>query len=328
MAKKPAAKKAAKKTAKKVAKKPARKPTSTQAKKPARKMPNRKPAGQPAEVAFDLAVGSMSRQPVVSLVLQNPPPGAGAAIAAEMAYHGPRIAEHLRNYPPPSWIRWCPQTFPDGCGMNRSGFPLASLAALNPSPLDCQLVASEMRYREHANEQAASELEAWSAAPSQFFRKRSNQATAQLRHEIEATVMEAANPDFFNLCRSADDARQLYDKFVAAGMAGFELALKRYAHELRHVPELRERFKELKRQRKQTSQRLNESKLAKRRKYGSRVMTVAQRNAAIVTELSLLRESIGNEAARLAVAEKYGLSDRQVANIWRQNRPEKPHETS
>ena len=286
----------------------------------------KKPAAKKA--AKKTAQSSVSRRTAAPPLRIAKPPGSIELSESELARAKGIARSELPLEPTPSWTQWRPETFPDGCGMDQSGCPVASLAALNPSPHDCQIVASEMRHREHVNQLAACELEVWSAAPSQFFRKRSNEALAQLRHEIATIVMEAANPDFFSLCRSPAEASKLYDTFVAVGMAGFEFALKRYAHELRDVPELREKFEQLKHQRQQTSQQLNDAKRAKRRKYGSKVMTVAQRNAAIVTELTLLRQSIGNEAARLAVAEKYGLSDRQVANIWRQNRPENPPETS
>lgn len=269
------------------AKKVAKNPAGRQVAKP-RATPRGRPRAQQRRRSRETGFPSPARswpsgEPTYSLVVLDPPPEAGEAIAALMAYHGPRVEAWRKAHPGPSWIRWCPQTFPDGCGMTRSGYPTASLAAINPSPKDCELVADAMRRGAHWKAQAAAEVESLAGNPTQFRRGLHDDAAAALRFEIEAFAIEAVKPGIHATLASPED-REVLDKIVAAAVAGFEFAITRYADALQHVPELQQRLAQVAQARrsgaaksiKQQQERSLERAAQAEELYATGTMTYAQ----------------------------------------------------
>ena len=212
----------------------------------------------------------------------DPPPEAGKVIAILMAYHGPYVGAWRKAHPRLSWIRWCPQTFPDGCGMTSSGYPTSSLAALNPSSQDCELVVAAMTRASHERARAAAELESLAEQPTQFRRRLSDHAS-RLRFEIESHAVGEVKPGIHPTLGTAEE-RRVYDMVVKAAVAGFEFAIQRYGAELQHVPELQNRLtqaaearregakKSVEKQRRRSQER---AALA-RKLYESAAMTYAQ----------------------------------------------------
>jgi hypothetical protein len=69
---------------------------------------------------------------------------------------------------------------------------------------------------------------------------------------------------------------------------------------------------------RQRSRKANAAKRQKRQDCGGQMMTLDERDAAIVAEYPTLRKMLGSIEAQLRLAEKYGLSSReQVGNIIR-----------
>jgi len=66
------------------------------------------------------------------------------------------------------------------------------------------------------------------------------------------------------------------------------------------------------------SEKMNEAKRRKRKDRGGHLMTLYERNAAIVAEYPTLKKMLGAMDAQLRLADKYGLTSReQVGNILR-----------
>lgn len=151
-----------------------------------------------------------------------------------------RLEAIVNDEPVFGWTRWRPQTFPDGTGMGSTGVPVCSLAAINPSPDDCAIVASEMQQAQRRQRDADDELSKWSTVGEQFYKTTKKRFASALQVALEAAVMDAVNPDFVSGGMTEAEAKKLYATIVAAGAAGFEFALRRYAHALRDVPELKD----------------------------------------------------------------------------------------
>lgn len=199
--------------------------------KPAAKKVAKNPAGKRSakKVGMRVAIGGEAKPPAIIAV----PKG---EIDAERR----RVEAIVNDEPVFSWTRWCPQTFPDGKGMGATGAPVSSLAAINPSPADCAIVASEMQEAQGRQRAADGELSEWSTVGEQFFKTTKKRFASALQVALEGAVMTAVNPDFVSGGMTEAEAKKLYDTIVAAGAAGFEFALRRYARALRDVPELKD----------------------------------------------------------------------------------------
>lgn len=269
------------------------------AKKVAKKATGKQPAQQRRRsrktVSTTPARSWPSGQPTYSLAVLDPPPEAGEVIATLMAYHGPHVGAWRKAHPRPSWIRWCPQTFPHGCGMTRSGYPAASLAAINPSAQDCELVAAAMRRAARWKAQAGTELESFADNPTQFRRDLRDDAAAALRFEIEAHAIAAVKPNI-HATRASPEELKVLDKIVAAAVAGFEFAITRYADALQHVPELQQRLAQVAQARrsgaaksiKQQQERSLERATQARELYAAGTMTYA----AIAEQLGVSEKTV------------------------------------
>lgn len=197
----------------------------------AKKVAKRKPAGKRAakKVGMRVAIGD-----------EASPPSVIAVPKGEIDAKRRRLEAIVNDEPVFGWTRWCPQTFPDGTGMGSAGAPVSSLAAINPSPADCAIVASEMQEAQSRQRAADGELSEWSTVGEQFFKTTKKRFASALQVALEAAVMDAVNPDFVAGVMTEAEAKKLYATIVAAGAAGFEFALRRYAHALRDVPELKD----------------------------------------------------------------------------------------
>lgn len=121
--------------------------------------------------------------------------------------------------------------------------------------------------------------------------------------------------------------RQLFAIGVAMRDAmthGFQLALLRYQDELKGVPEaaaLMESFRN-------RAVKMNDAKRQKPRLCGEQMMTLDERDAAIVAEFPELKKRLGSTGAQERLAMKYGLeSDKQVRNIIKKAKRKTPSES-
>lgn len=99
--------------------------------------------------------------------------------------------------------------------------------------------------------------------------------------------------------------RAVAEKFL---QHGFTLAVCRYARDLHRVPELRQTHK-------RRSLKANEAKRKKPRQRAGKVFTLDERDAAIVAEYAALVSRMPATAAQFTLAERHGITDKQVRNI-------------
>jgi hypothetical protein len=112
--------------------------------------------------------------------------------------------------------------------------------------------------------------------------------------------------------------RAVAEKFL---QHGFTLAVCRYVRDLKRVPELREAYK-------QRSLKGNLAKRKQPRRRAGQTYTLDERDAAIVAEFKARPPRKSATAVQLDLADKYGLSDKQIRNILsaarKADRPETP----
>ncbi len=95
---------------------------------------------------------------------------------------------------------------------------------------------------------------------------------------------------------------------------GFQLAILRYRDELERVPEASAILESV----RNRVANMNAAKRRKLRKCGAQMMTLDQRDAALVAEFPMLKKELGSMEAQERLAAKYGLeSSKQVRNIIR-----------
>jgi hypothetical protein len=92
---------------------------------------------------------------------------------------------------------------------------------------------------------------------------------------------------------------------------GFMLALLRYRDELKGVPEAAALMESV----RNRAVKMNEAKRQKRRKCGDKMMTLDERDAAIVAEFPELKRRLGSMEAQQHLADKYGPLTREMVGV-------------
>ena len=101
----------------------------------------------------------------------------------------------------------------------------------------------------------------------------------------------------------SDDIQLVCQHVRTALELGFRMAVSRYRQHLEHVPELQRR-------RETDASRSRKANEARRL-----LLNLDPRNAAIVAEYAALRVTMNATDAQYALAEKYGVGDKQIRNV-------------